>query len=319
MNRSRCDVWTWRGLSLVVGCLAVLLLVVSGPAVVAAQETSEEGHERPEGVSFEILAQAVAEELPAAPAQIFVSRVTIAPGADDEVEPGPGVGLFSIETGTLAFSFEGPATVIRAGAAAAPAPQEQTKLGAGDAFLTPAGVGFEVRNEGTDPAQVLLVGVIPAEGEEASVAETRMAEAGIALQALALGVASDMPSGSVVIGVGLFTLEPGVSGPVEEPHAGPALVILESGTVGVTVTEGETHVLRAASMATPGAEPAPPEVAPVGAEITLNAGDALFAQTGSSEKSRNLGDVPAVALVVHFAPAGATGETEEAAAGTPMP
>jgi quercetin dioxygenase-like cupin family protein len=226
--------------------------------------------------------------------------------------------LLVLESGDLSFHFAGPATVIQAGAGA-PAAQEEIALTAGDALLIPAGTGFAVRNDGAESAQVLGVVAFPAEEEMPAEGTPAAAEeefaAGITFQPLAFGVASDLPAGPAVIGMGRITLEPGMSAPPEEPHPGPEIVLIETGTVAVTVTGGEAHVLRGAGMATPGAEPGAAEPATVGEEIVFETGDTLFAQTGSVETARNVGDAPATALVVFFAPAGA----EHDETGTPVP
>ncbi|MGH2615907.1 MAG: hypothetical protein ACRDJC_11750 [Thermomicrobiales bacterium] len=322
MDVSRANPWTRRRLFLVSGSIAALLLVPLDPVVVAAQEASPVAEEEalPEGVSLEFLVQAVAEELPAAPAQVGLYRITIDPGASDEFEPAPGVELVLLEAGALVLRFEGTATVIRAGATGTPVAQGEVTLGAGDAFLNPGDIGFAVRNDGAESAQVLGVGVFPAgedeapaEGTPAADAEMDMAE-GITYQPLAYGVATELPAQPAVLGLVRLTLDPGASAPPEEPHPGPELVVVESGSGAVTFTSGEAYVFRGLGMATPGAEPAG-ELAAIGKEITFEAGDAFFAQTGSVEEARNLGDEPAVVLVGFLAPTG----HEEAEHGTPMP
>jgi quercetin dioxygenase-like cupin family protein len=138
---------------------------------------------------------------------------------------------------------------------------------------------------------------------------------GITFQPLVAGMAAELPQEATALVLLRVTLEAGASAPPEEPHPGPELIFLESGSVAVTVTTGEAYVLRAADMATPGAEMEAGELATVGEEITLEAGDAFFAHTGSLDDFRTLGEEPAVALVGVVAPAG----HEEAEHATPVP
>jgi len=324
MNIVRFSPWVRRYLGLAAATMAALSLIPVAPLVVAAQEASPVAEEEavPEGVTFEFLAQAVAEEVPEAPAFVGLYRITVSPGAGDQIEPDPGVELVLLESGALMLDFEGPATVVRAGAPGTPAPQEEVTLNAGDAFLVSGG-GFAARNDGAEPAQVVGLGVFPA-GEEAAAAEgTPAAEeemAGITFQPLVQGVAAELPQEATSLVLLRVTLEPGASAPPEEPHAGPELIFLESGSVTVTVTAGEAYILRASDMATPGAEMEVGDLATVGEEITLEAGDAFFAHTGSVEEVRNPGEEPTVALVGVVAPAGhEEAEQEEAAHATPVP
>ena len=70
----RRDMRTWFAF------VVALLLVLSAPGFVLAQDTSpvaEEG--MPEGVAFEILAQRLVEEFPTGPAEIGFARLTLPP------------------------------------------------------------------------------------------------------------------------------------------------------------------------------------------------------------------------------------------------
>ena len=323
MHVSRFGTSTRLRCVLAVAAIAALLPISAAPLAVAAQESSPVAGDEamPEGAIFEFLAQAVAEEVPEAPAFVGLYRITVSPGASDQIEPGPGVELVVLESGALVLDFEGPATVVGAGVTGTPTADEEVVLSAGNAFLVSGG-GFAVRNDGAEPAQVVGLGVFPAGEDEALAEGTPAAEEvpGITFQPLVAGVASELPQEATSLILLRVTLEPGVSAPPEEPHPGPELIFLESGSVAVTVTTGEGYVLRAGDLATPGAETEAGALATVGEEITLEAGDAFLAHTGSVEDVRNAGAEAAVALIGVVAPAGhEEGEHEEAGQATPVP
>ena len=142
----------------------------------AAQEGTpppEEEFELPEGVTFEALGFGTAEELPPAPADLSLFRFGFEPGAGFELDPASTLALVYVEAGALTVAVDGPMTVLRAAAEGAPFPTEteafaageEFTLEAGDSAIFPAGVAGEVRNEGDEPARVLVADIGPVEGE----------------------------------------------------------------------------------------------------------------------------------------------------------
>jgi hypothetical protein len=92
------------------------------------------------------------------------------------------------------------------------------------------------------------------------------------------------------------TFGPGAVLP-DHTHPGAAVVYVESGTLGFTSLQGEARVLRAGTMATPGAEG---EVVAPNTDIELNAGDALFFPDEHGDRAWVVGDEPVVLLLAHL-------------------
>ncbi len=173
-----------RRLTLLLSFVAVALvsLVAVGLFPVVAQEGTPpaDDYEQPEGVMFEGLAFGLAEALPAGPTGLGLFRTTLEPGARIDVEAHPSYFLVSVQSGAVTYRVQTPVLVTRAvtgtpGAQTlgpdAPAeeisPGTEFTLEAGDAALVPPSTGApdEGRNDGQEPAVLLVVSVGPAEAE----------------------------------------------------------------------------------------------------------------------------------------------------------
>ena len=105
---------------------------------------------------------------------LFLGRVGFEPGAGFDLDPESTLALVYVEEGALTFVVEGPITVLRAAGEGTPFPVETETVAAGEEFVLeagdsavfPAGVAGEVRNEGDEPASVLVADVGPARGGE---------------------------------------------------------------------------------------------------------------------------------------------------------
>ena len=167
---------------------ALVIGVGSRVLPTAAQEETPTSEEELEGVSFEPLGFGTTEELPAAPAELLLARVTLDPGAGFPIEEDdPSVGLLYVESGSLTIRVEAPVTVIRAATIAAFAtpgaaegevtpPEEvaawtEYTLNERDSVVIPANVAGEVRNDGTEPAVAMGALIIPAETDETGEAD----------------------------------------------------------------------------------------------------------------------------------------------------
>lgn len=96
------------------------------------------------------------------------------------------------------------------------------------------------------------------------------------------------------------TFPPGTGIP-PHTHPGGSVVYVESGTMAFTALEGETYLIRAGSMATPGAEG---ELLALDTEVTLTAGDALFWPDEHGDEAYNVGEEPLVLLLANLYTAG---------------
>lgn len=158
-----------RRLSVVLLSIIILVgsLVLGGGRLVVAQDaTPVAGDEEapPEGVTFEFLGGGETDVLPSAPAEVFLARVTLAPGASFPVEADdPALALAVVEAGTVSFTIEAPVTVLHPVGNEEPTAEDfetfpagqDFTMDVGDSALFPASVAGEVRNDGTEDAVVL--------------------------------------------------------------------------------------------------------------------------------------------------------------------
>ncbi len=103
-----------------------------------------------------------------------------------------------------------------------------------------------------------------------------------------------------------YTLAPGESIP-NQIFSESAAIYVDAGTIALTALEGEIRLTRAqlaaagspvaTPVATSDADLAAGELLPIGTEVRLNAGDALFHGGDAAYEFRNDGDTPAVVLV----------------------
>jgi quercetin dioxygenase-like cupin family protein len=182
-----------RRWSLFVLALVAMLgvaLIGRGPGIAAQDATPAGGMEgMPAGVTFSPIAFGQAQQLmlPDA-ADLALFRLTIDPGAKFTDEGNdPSTGLLYVESGTVTFTLKDTVQVLRAqnmaamiGAPGATPMAEGTspfeevaantefQLQAGDSVLIPANVGGEARNDGDQPASMLVANVGPPEGPEAT-------------------------------------------------------------------------------------------------------------------------------------------------------
>ena len=108
------------------------------------------------------------------------------------------------------------------------------------------------------------------------------------------------------------TFPPGSAVP-PHTHPGAAIIYVESGTLGWTVIQGETWLMRAESAATPEARG---ELVAIDTEVILTAGDWLLLPAAHGDDVRNAGDDTLVLLVANLYP---VGEPPIMFMGTPTP
>jgi len=175
---------------------------------------------------------------------------------------------------------DGPATLWPAvGVAAAPGATpvaaavvpvgEEFPLGPGDriAYVTDTPLTF--RNAGVEPVSLLAITLLPAgDGAPAGSVPVGSPEpgAGVGITSALLGraIVDAAPSGLAAVTLERFSLTPGGR---LTAYPGPALLAVESGSIGGTVVEGAVEV---AAAGTQGA------IATPGAAFNVGAGQALF-------------------------------------------
>ena len=106
----------------------------------------------------------------------------------------------------------------------------------------------------------------------------------VTLEILGHGLPSMAPGHD--LSIARVTVPPGGIVP-PHTHPGASVLYVESGTLGITVLEGEASLTRAGAGATPEAQAEP---VPLGAEVVLDPGDVLFFAGPHGDSARNAGD-----------------------------
>ena len=115
------------------------------------------------GATPVLLAAGAVPAYPPLPAEIALQRVRLAPGGRVDT-PGddPRLILLAVERGTLAVRNTVAVAVTRADGRRELVPAGTTvTLGAGDAYVSPARSGGELRNAGPDEASLLAALLVP--------------------------------------------------------------------------------------------------------------------------------------------------------------
>ncbi|MCC2672479.1 MAG: hypothetical protein K0Q72_4951 [Armatimonadetes bacterium] len=158
-----------RLMSLIAVALVLLGVAALGARLAAsAQDALKRGESVFTNATAELLAVGTLPSSLPKPAELALQRVRIAPGGHI-VTPGddPRVTLIYVERGTLTVRNTVATQLTRGAVMATPGAEAQEAIpaeteftmSAGDANLSPAGSGGELRNEGTEEV-ILLAGLI---------------------------------------------------------------------------------------------------------------------------------------------------------------
>jgi quercetin dioxygenase-like cupin family protein len=115
-----------------------------------------------------LISAAPLDELPAVPAELHVTRITIAPGVYIPPAATPGPETVLVESGVLTCQCgaEGhPCSVLRTTGAREEQPIDQDfDLNPGDILIQPANVPDSAANNGSEPLVILVVDIFPSAG-----------------------------------------------------------------------------------------------------------------------------------------------------------
>ena len=147
--------------------IRLVTVVVVAWAMLGWASISHAQEATPPPTGFEIAPGVTAEALAFVPGQEAPSlyQLTFAPGTIYAFEPSPEISLVYVVAGAVTMTLDAPVTVTRA-----TNPGEVGEVvGAGTAFpfnlgdytVLPAMVDGEVRNDGSEPATVLVSAIIP--------------------------------------------------------------------------------------------------------------------------------------------------------------
>jgi quercetin dioxygenase-like cupin family protein len=173
-----------RRFGLILSVVAVFLLGMVAlrvqPVAIAQEATPSSDMQEPEGVTFEPLAITSGLTLPS-PADMLAARFTVDPGAVLPLEASdPSGGMLIVESGTFTIRLDAAWAVSRSGSFTAAiataeatgaftpsdeqiASGEEATLTTGDAAYIPGSITGEIRNDGQEPAEGLVVLVGPTE------------------------------------------------------------------------------------------------------------------------------------------------------------
>ena len=152
--------------------VALSLSILATGAPVLAQDPQATGSPPPApaagalevapGVTAEALAFVEGEEVPA------VYRLRLDPGTTYDFSGDPSIALAVIESGSVGLTADTPLTVLRgdgAGAAGEPAaPSSAVDLAVGDHLILPALASGQLRNDGSEPAAILVASLASPNG-----------------------------------------------------------------------------------------------------------------------------------------------------------
>jgi hypothetical protein len=141
--------------------LLIGLVALGGRSFAAAQEATPAaaaGDELAPGVTSEFITGAAVGELPPTPAFMVLVRLTMEPGAVLPADPNDPTGtLLLVESGTLAVRLGAPTAIA-------------STLGPGESIYGAPFSAGELRNDGREPAVLLLAIIGPEEADDAGVA-----------------------------------------------------------------------------------------------------------------------------------------------------
>lgn len=154
-----------RGMFVILVVLGLGLIGV-GPSRALAQAGQPLNLPCVSGTTVEPLAQAMPSQ--ANGQALVLLRLTIAPGGGFTPHKHPGTVEVSVVSGTLEFTHldDGPMQVMRAASGATPAAAESVTKGVpvtlqpGD-WMVEAGMVHTMTNPGTEPAVLLVAGLVP--------------------------------------------------------------------------------------------------------------------------------------------------------------
>ncbi len=139
--------------------IAILLAAVA--AAGAARAVAQDGTPAVEPVAVETLARGVPAG--AGGRTLLLQRVVVQPGVEIPSHRHPADLVYVIESGSFSFTvLEGSAEVTRraTGATETVAVGTEVVLEAGDSMLEPEGIVHVARGAGTEPAVLLLAGLV---------------------------------------------------------------------------------------------------------------------------------------------------------------
>lgn len=282
---------------LITSLFAGLLLLGGGDAAVARQATPQPIAVAP-GITAAFAVSVPVDALPKDAGLVIFARYTLAPGANVPPSAGPSIGLFYVESGQLTLTGTGAATIYRGGTANPKAeptkPGVEEVLATGDMLYEPACAANGIRNDGTEPASVLVGGVTgltpePCPGATPAAQSTQYP--GVTLDFFALGASQPLPTLPAQLAIAKATYAPGAADS-PGPNNGAVLAHVDSGSFTLTMMSGQGTIIR---------KPANPsdffsakqDPLVVGVEATVNAGDMVWEAGGTSIQGRNVGTEPA--------------------------
>ena len=150
--------------------LALALFARASTPAAAQDATPEAQGGVPPGVNITpLISAAPIDELPPAPAELHVTRITVAPGVYFPPTPTPGPETVLVESGVLTCRCGAPGhpcSVLRgdSGKREEQPIDQDFELNPGDVLIQPANVPDSAANNGSEELSLLVVDLFPASG-----------------------------------------------------------------------------------------------------------------------------------------------------------
>lgn len=248
------------------------------------------------------LAVQTVPELPAAPVTMALRRLTLTSG-DATVLAGPldSVSLIVLDTGAVVMRAGYPLVATRGGPGGARdevAAGADLALAVDDSLIGPGQGAVEIESATDGDSSMLIFAIEPA---SAATLIPATAPDGLEPVTLAEGVSGAVPTAPALLEIIRFDLQPG--GYVSLPDANPAtaLILVESGTMSVTMDAPAT-----VHRATPGDPVARPDEYAANTDFTVGPRESMIGQPYAKVLARNAGDTPLTMLMGVMQPAQAT-------------
>jgi hypothetical protein len=139
------------------GGLAAAIFALRAMPVRAQESTPDTTGGMPEGVNVMPGVTVNVEDMPPAPVQVAVYRITIEPGATAPISTFPFPGLVVVEQGTLTCPGAAGRVVVKPDGTSTTTGDEEVIVNTGESIYVPANVADGARNDGAD--QIILTAV----------------------------------------------------------------------------------------------------------------------------------------------------------------
>ena len=139
--------------------VASLIAIVLGAAIPAGPAVAQEGTPPADAAEAEVAPGVTFTLMPASEDPPSLYRLAFDPGAGLYFAGDPAISLVFVESGAIALNMNAAVSDARAATPAGDA--TALTMGQGDYFVLPPLVAGELRNDGEEPASILIAAITP--------------------------------------------------------------------------------------------------------------------------------------------------------------